>query len=76
LSYAHDVNIAGGNLDTIKKTTEALLDASKEVGVEVNSEKTKLMLTSRSQKIRQKHSIKIANRYLTMWQSSNTSEQH
>jgi hypothetical protein len=42
--------------------TGALLDASKEVGLEVNPEKTKYMLISRSQKIGQKHSMKIANR--------------
>jgi hypothetical protein len=50
------------NKDTMKKNTEALLDASKEVGLEVNPEKTKYMLMSRSQKTRQKHSLKIANR--------------
>jgi hypothetical protein len=41
------------NIDTTKKNTEALLDASKEVGLEVNQEKTKYMLVSRSQKIGQ-----------------------
>jgi hypothetical protein len=50
------------NIDTIKKNTEALLDASKEVGLEVNLEKTTYMLMSRSQKLGQKHKIKIANR--------------
>jgi hypothetical protein len=62
LACADDVNVEGENMDTIKKSTEALLDDSKEVGLEVNPEKTKYMLMSRSQKTGQKHSIKIANR--------------
>jgi hypothetical protein len=39
------------------KNTEALLDASTEVGLELNPEKTKYILMSRSQNIRQQRSI-------------------
>jgi hypothetical protein len=35
---ADDVNLLADNIDSIKKNTETLIDANKEVGVEVNSE--------------------------------------
>jgi hypothetical protein len=46
LLYADDVNILGGSIHTIRKNTEALLIASKEIGLEVNAEKTKYMVMS------------------------------
>jgi hypothetical protein len=36
LAYADDVNLLGDNIDTIKKTTETLTAASKEVSLEIN----------------------------------------
>jgi hypothetical protein len=62
LDYVNAVNILGENIDTRQKNTKALLDASKEVGLEVNPEKTKYMLVSRCQKAGQRQSIKIGNR--------------
>jgi hypothetical protein len=47
LVYAGDVNLLDYNIDAIKKIMETLIDASKEVGLEVNTEKTKYMLLSR-----------------------------
>jgi hypothetical protein len=38
LAYYDDVNIVGENTDTIQKNTKALLDTSKELGLEVNPE--------------------------------------
>jgi len=38
---ADDVNISGRSAHTIEKNTEALLVTSKEIGLEVNADKTK-----------------------------------
>jgi hypothetical protein len=62
LAYADGFKIVGENIDTVQKNTEALLDASNEVGLEVNPEETRYMLMSRNLNIGQKSSIKIANR--------------
>jgi hypothetical protein len=56
------VNLLGDNIDTIKKNTETLMDANKEVGLEINAEKTKYMLLSRRQNVGQNQNIKIASR--------------
>jgi hypothetical protein len=41
LAYAHDVNLLGDNMDTIKEYTKTVIVASKEVGIHVNAEKTR-----------------------------------
>jgi hypothetical protein len=62
LAYADDVNLLGDNIDIINKNSETLVGASKEVGLEVNVEKTKYMLVSRDQNAGQNKEIKIGNR--------------
>jgi hypothetical protein len=62
LAYADDVNLLGDNIDTIEKNNETLIDASKQVGLEINVEKTKYMLLYRYQNTGQNRDIKIANR--------------
>jgi len=49
LVYADYVYFLGGNVHTIKKNAEALLVASKEIGLEVNADKTKYLVMSRDQ---------------------------
>jgi hypothetical protein len=63
LVYTNDMTLLGDNINTIKKNTETLIDANKEVGLEVNTRKTKYMLLSRQQNARQNLDIKTANRY-------------
>jgi hypothetical protein len=62
LAYADDVNPLGDNIDTINKNTETLNGDTKEVGLEVNVEKTKYMLVSRDQNAGQNREIKRVNR--------------
>jgi hypothetical protein len=57
-----ELDLLGDNIDTIKKNTKTLIDASKEVGLEINVEETKYMLLSRHQNVRQNRDITIANR--------------
>ena len=49
LVYADDVNILGGRVHTVDKNAEALVVATKEMGLEVNADKAKYMFISRDQ---------------------------
>jgi hypothetical protein len=39
LAYIEDVSLLGDNIDTMKKNTETLIDAIKDVDLEINVEK-------------------------------------
>ena len=43
LAYDDDVNILGGSVHTVKENAEALVAATKEIGLDVNTHKTKYM---------------------------------
>jgi hypothetical protein len=61
LVYADDVNQLGDSIDTIKRNTETSIDASKEVGLDINVKKTKYMLLSRYQNAGQNRDINTGN---------------
>jgi len=61
LFYADVDYILGGNVQTVKENTEALVIARKEIGLEVNGDKTKYMAMSRDQNAGRGHSIKSDN---------------
>ena len=61
LIYAHD-NIFGEIIYTVRKNTETLVMVSKEIGLEVNAEKTKYTVMSRDQNAGQNSNIQIGNK--------------
>jgi hypothetical protein len=76
LVYADDVNTLGGSVNIIKKNKEALIAASREIGLQVKADKTKYMVMSRDQNARGSQNINSDNSYYEQWwNSSNIWEQ-
>jgi sorting nexin-29 len=61
LVYADDVNLLGDSINTVRENTESLLEASKDVGLEINAEKTKYMIMPHHLNSGQNRNIRIAN---------------
>jgi hypothetical protein len=61
LLCADDVNTLGRSVYTIKKNTECLVIASKEIRLQVNSDRTKYVVMSQDQNARRGHNIKVDN---------------
>jgi hypothetical protein len=62
LVYVDGVTVLRGSIYTIKKNTETLVVASKEIGLEVNAEKTKYVVMSQDQTAGQNHNIQVDNK--------------
>jgi hypothetical protein len=54
----NDGSTMGGSLHTIKKNTEALVVASKGIGLEVNADKTKYMVMCQDHSVGQSHRMR------------------
>ena len=63
------------SVHTVKENAEALVVATKEIGLEVNADKTKYMIMSRDQNAGRSHSIRLIIVPLKRWRSSNIWEQ-
>jgi hypothetical protein len=61
LIYAVDFTILDENINTVQESTEALLEANREVGLEVNTERTKYMAVFLLQNVGQNHNLFIVN---------------
>ena len=66
LVYANNVNMLGGSVHTVKENAEALVVASKEIGLKVNADNTKYMVMSWDQNAGRSHNMKNDNRFFEM----------
>jgi len=75
LVYADDGNILGRSVHAINKNRDILVGASKDIGLEVNADKTKYIVTSQDQNAGRSQNIRLIIVPLKGWNSSNIWEQ-
>ena len=61
LAYADDVNILGGSIHTLKENAESVVASTREIGLDVSTDRTKYMIMSRDQNAGRNHSVRIDN---------------
>jgi hypothetical protein len=61
LVYVDDVNLLGDSVNTIKENLETFLEVSRDIGLEINAEKTKYMIMSRHPTSGQNQNKRIPN---------------
>jgi len=61
LAYTDDVNMLGGSIHTLKENAEALVAATREIGLEVSAYKTKYMVMSRDKNAGRIHRVRTDN---------------
>jgi hypothetical protein len=67
-----DVNLLGNSVNTIKENSKTLLEASRDIGLEINAQKTKYMIMSHHLNSGQNQNIRMANELFGRWQNANT----
>jgi hypothetical protein len=61
LLVSADVNLLGDSVNTIKENSDVLFEASRDIGLEINAEKTKYMIMSRHPNSGRNQNIRIDN---------------
>jgi archaellum component FlaC len=64
LVYTDGINFLGASINTIKENIETLLETSRDIGLEMNAEKTKYMIMPRHLNSGQNQNIRTANELL------------
>ena len=63
LTYADDINLIGNDIRTIERNADVLLNACRDIGLEVITEKTKYMGIGH-------HQVMIANKHIRIGSNS------